>query len=69
MNETEERIGLYYKPADNWLVRLTSNFAYSDQGGYPYAPVDVTTNTLQEIKYNRYSSFRRLVSTSSVYQL
>ena len=26
MNETEERIGLYYKPAENWLIRLTSHF-------------------------------------------
>ena len=66
MNETEERIGLYYKPADDWLVRLTSNFTYSDQGGYPYAPVDTETNTLQDIKYNRYSSFRRLISTNGL---
>lgn len=64
MNETEERIGLYYKPSENWLFRLTSNFTYSDQGGYPYAPVDVETNTLQDINYNRYSSFRRLISTN-----
>ena len=66
MNETEERIGLYYKPSDNWLLRLTSNFAYSDQGGYPYAPVNVETNTLEDINYNRFSSFRRLVSTSGL---
>ena len=66
MNETEERIGLYYKPAEDWLVRLTSNFTYSDQGGYPYAPVDTETNTLQDIKYNRYSSFRRLISTNGL---
>ena len=66
MNETEERIGLYYKPAENWLVRLTSNFTYSDQGGYPYAPVDTETNKLQDISYNRYSSFRRLISTNGL---
>lgn len=66
MNETEERIGLYYKPAENWLIRLSSNFSYSDQGGYPYAPVDAQTNTLQDISYNRYSSFRRLVSTNGL---
>ena len=66
MNETEERIGLYYKPSDNWLIRLTSHFTYSDQGGYPYAPVNVETNTLQDINYNRYSSFRRLISTNGL---
>ena len=66
MNETEERIGLYYKPSESWLIRLTSNFTYSDQGGYPYAPVDVETNTLQPISYNRYSSFRRLISTNGL---
>ena len=66
MNETEERIGLYYKPAENWLIRLTSHFTYSDQGGYPYAPVDAQTNTLQDISYNRYSSFRRLIITNGL---
>ena len=66
MNETEERIGLYYQPSDAWLVRLTSHFSYSDQGGYPYAPVDVETNTLQPISYNRFSSFRRLISTNGL---
>lgn len=66
MDETEERVGLYWKPADNWLVKLTSNFKYSEQGGYPYAPVDVETNEMQPISYNRASSFRRLVSTSGL---
>ena len=41
MNETEERIGLYYQPSDAWLVRLTSHFSYSDQGGYPYVHTPV----------------------------
>ncbi|MBQ7156464.1 MAG: TonB-dependent receptor [Bacteroidaceae bacterium] len=66
MDETEERIGLYWQPADEWLVRLTSNFKYSNQGGYPYAPVDAATNTLQSISYNRQSTFRRLVSTNGL---
>lgn len=66
MDETEERIGLSWRPAEKWMVRLTSNFKYSDQGGYPYAPVDVETNTLQDIGYNRSSSFRRLVSTNGL---
>ncbi|MBP3757926.1 MAG: TonB-dependent receptor [Prevotella sp.] len=66
MDETEERIGLSWRPAEKWMVRMTSNFKYSDQGGYPYAPVDVETNTLQDIGYNRSSSFRRLVSTNGL---
>ncbi|MCR5312183.1 MAG: TonB-dependent receptor [Bacteroidaceae bacterium] len=66
MDETEERIGLYWQPSINWQLRLTSNFKYSDQGGYPYAPVDEATNTLQEISYNRPSTFRRLVSTNGL---
>lgn len=66
MDETEERIGLSWRPAEKWMVRLTSNFKYSDQGGYPYAPVDVETNTLKDIGYNRSSSFRRLVSTNGL---
>ena len=66
MDETEERIGLFWKPADEWLVRFTSNFKYSDQGGYPYAPVDEETNKLQDISHNRPSSFRRLVTTNGL---
>lgn len=64
MDEGEARIGLYWKPAAQWLLRLTSTFAYSDQGGYPYAPYDVTTGKVADVNYNRYSSFRRLISST-----
>lgn len=64
MEETEEHFGLYFKPADRWLLRLTSSFVYSDQGGYSYSPIDKETGVLAPIDYNRPSGFRRLVSTN-----
>lgn len=77
MDETEEHIGLYYKPSDRWLLSLTSRFAYSDQGGYSYYPYNSSSDednnhksqssTLKsQINYNRPSGFRRLVSTSGL---
>lgn len=66
MDETEEHTALYYKPSAQWLLRLTSRLAYSDQGGYSYAPYDSEADTLAAISYNRPSGFRRLVSTSGM---
>lgn len=66
IDETEEHVGLYWKPSTNWLVRLTSRLAYHDQGGYAYAPYDTEADTLAAIDYNRESGFRRLVSTSGL---
>lgn len=66
IDETEEHIGLYYKPAQRWLLRLTSRLAYHGQGGYSYAPYDAEADTLGTIAYNRESGFRRLVSTSGL---
>ncbi|MCR5077730.1 MAG: TonB-dependent receptor [Prevotella sp.] len=64
IDEGEGRIGLYWRPATNWLLHLNSTLTYSDQGGYPYAPYDVKKDELQSISYNRRSLFRRLISST-----
>lgn len=64
MDEGQGYLGFYWRPAQNWQLRLTSSLSYSDQGGYPYAPYDTEKDVLAEISYNRYSVFRRLVSTN-----
>lgn len=66
MDETEESLGLYFRPTERLQLRLTSHFALSDQGGYAYAPYDAAADTLGTIAYNRASGFRRLVSTSGL---
>lgn len=64
IDEGEGRLGLYWKPSQQWMLRLNTTLAYSDQGGYPYAPYDVENDKVEEINYNRYSLFRRLISTT-----
>ncbi len=66
INSGSGRIGLYWKPAERWLLHLNSMLDYSDQGGYPYAVYDVEADKLGDINYNRYSHYRRLVSTSGL---
>ena len=66
MDETEEHVGFYWNPTDRWALSLTSRLAYSDQGGYSYAPYDTETKRLTDIDFNRPSGFRRLVSTSAL---
>lgn len=66
MDEGEGRIGLYWKPSDRWTLHLNSTLTYSDQGGYPYAPYNVEEDRLEDINYNRYSLFRRLISSTGL---
>ncbi|MCR5394957.1 MAG: TonB-dependent receptor [Bacteroidales bacterium] len=56
------KVAFYWRPADNWELRFTSQLDYLDQGGYPYAPYDVTTGELSPITYNRASGYERLIS-------
>lgn len=64
MDEGNGRLGLYWQPTENLMMRLNSTLEYSDQGGFPYAPYDMETNELQSVSYNRYSSYRRLISSN-----
>ncbi|MCI6670953.1 MAG: TonB-dependent receptor [Prevotella sp.] len=64
INETQNRLGFYWQPNMHWTFRLNTSLAYSDQGGYPYAPYDLQSRQAQPISYNRYSHFRRLISST-----
>ncbi len=66
LNTGGGRIGLYFKPAEKWLIRLTSNLDYLKQGGYPYAPYNPETKELSPISYNRECSYKRLISTTGL---
>ena len=59
------RIRLEWKPQPNLLLRLTQNVDYSNQGGYPYAPVD-STNKIGNVNYNEYSSYIRTLSSTGL---
>lgn len=66
INSGSGRVGFYWRPAKQWLLHLNSMLDYSDQGGYPYAVYDVDADKLADIDYNRYSHYRRLVSTTGL---
>lgn len=66
MDESEEHARFYWQISRRWRLRLTSRLAYSDQGGYSYAPYDTQADTLAPICYNRPSGFRRLVLTNGL---
>ena len=66
LNEGEGRIGLYWRPTTNWLLHLNSTLTYSEQNGYPYAPYDIVKDELLPIRYNRNSTYRRLISSTGL---
>lgn len=74
IDETEEHIGLYWHPSNEWQFKFTSRFAYFDQGGYAYSPYNTDSlstsgsvyKNLEPVDYNRPSGFRRLLSTSGL---
>lgn len=60
------RIGLVWRPADLWTLRLHSMIDYSDQSGYPYGAYNRETGHTAPVNYNRHSLYRRLISTSGL---
>jgi len=65
MDAGSGRIRLEWKPQPNLLLRLTQNVDYSNQGGYPYAPVD-STGKIGDVNYNEYSSYIRTLSSTGL---
>ncbi|WP_315577866.1 TonB-dependent receptor domain-containing protein [Hoylesella oralis] len=64
MNDGFGRLNFVWAPSAQWTLRLNSMLDYSEQGGYPYGAFSRTTGTTSPVNYNRYSSYRRLISTS-----
>lgn len=64
INTASGRLGLAWKPTGAWTMRLNVIYDYSDQGGYPYGIYHPADNTVEDVNYNRYGSYRRnLLST------
>ena len=66
MNSGSGRLRLDWKPQSNLLLRLTQSVDYSNQGGYPYAPIDSTTHKVTDVNYNEYSSYIRTISSTGL---
>ena len=60
------RVGLMWLLNNKWFLRVNSMLDYSNQGGYPYGKYNRLTGETEAINYNRYSSYRRLLSTSGL---
>jgi len=66
LNSGSVRARLEWRASPNLSFRLTQSVDYSNQGGYPYAPVDPATNTIGDVNYNEYSSYIRTMSSSGL---
>lgn len=53
------RIRAIWFPAEDWKIDLSTNYEYSDQGGYPYGIYDKQKDEVAQPAYNRESSYRR----------
>ena len=60
------RVALVWLLDNKWFLRVNSMLEYSNQGGYPYGKYNRLTGETEPVNYNRYSSYRRLLSTSGV---
>jgi len=65
MNAGSGRVRLEWQVRPNLLLRLTQMLDYSNQGGFPYAPVD-STNKITDVNYNQPSSYIRAMSSTGV---
>lgn len=60
------RVALVWLLDNKWFLRVNSMLDYSNQGGYPYGKYNRLTGETDPVNYNRYSSYRRLLSTSGL---
>jgi len=66
INSGSVRIRLDWKIRPDLSLRLTQSVDYSNQGGYPYAPVDPVTDKIGDVNYNEYSSYIRTMSSTGL---
>ncbi len=59
LNSTGFRNKLIWNPTESLSFENVLSFEHSDQGGYPYAVFNTTTNRPDPINYNQYSSYYR----------
>lgn len=60
------RVALVWLLDNKCFLRVNSMLDYSNQGGYPYGKYNRLTGETEPVNYNRYSSYRRLLSTSGL---
>ena len=65
LNSGSGRLRLEWKIKPDMLLRFTQNVDHSNQGGYPYAPID-STNKISEVNYNEPSYYKRTLSSSGL---
>ena len=65
MNSGSGRVRLEWRVLPNLSLRLTQSVDYSNQGGYPYAPID-STGKVSNVNYNEYSSYIRTLSSTGL---
>ena len=66
MKDAYGRVALVWLLDNKWFLRVNSMLDYSNQGGYPYGKYNRLTGETEAVNYNRYSSYRRLLSTSGL---
>ncbi len=66
LNAASGKLKLYWKASQRFNANLLVNYEYSDQGGYPYALMDMTTGKIGNVDYNNYSSYRHGILTSGL---
>lgn len=60
------RLGLAWKPTQNWLMRYTFSFDRTVQKGYPYAIYDEEAGALGQVSYDRESGYKRTVVSTGM---
>lgn len=65
-NTAGGRIGLHWRPAPGWMLRLTSSLDHVHQGGYAYAPYDTENKQVAHVSYNRPCGYDRLLSNTGL---
>lgn len=64
LNTGGEKVALHFKPADKWMLRLSSSLDYVNQGGYAYSLYNPETDKLADISYNRECGYKRIISST-----
>ena len=58
------RIRLEWQLQPKLKIQLMTSLDHSDQGGYPYALYNKETNSVGQVNYNDFSSYRRTLSNT-----
>lgn len=66
MDEWAARGKLQWKTDGDWNGLLSIQYAWTEQGGYPYGKLDTLTHRVEEVSYNAYSSYRQQVVTGGL---